>query len=47
MIYKRQDSGYREALEGVALKTLAFGEQTLLAGTCPSPLSMSKFFPDM
>lgn len=30
MFRKRQDDGYRQALPGVAMKTLAFGERTLL-----------------
>ena len=31
MFYKKTDSGFRDALEGVNFKTLAFGEKTLLA----------------
>jgi quercetin dioxygenase-like cupin family protein len=31
MFTKNDDSGYRELLDGVAMKTLAYGEKTLLA----------------
>ena len=30
MFYKRDRAGYREAVKGVALKTLVYGEKTLL-----------------
>jgi quercetin dioxygenase-like cupin family protein len=29
MFYKRDSSGYREAVKGVAMKTLVYGEKTL------------------
>ena len=31
MFYKSNDSGFKEMLEGVHLKTLAYGDRTLLA----------------
>ncbi len=31
MFYKKDDSGYKEPMEGVKLKTLTHGEKTLLA----------------
>jgi quercetin dioxygenase-like cupin family protein len=31
MFYRKHETGYREALEGVRFKTLAYGEKTLLA----------------
>jgi len=31
MFYKSDASGYKQALEGIRLKTLAYGEKTLLA----------------
>jgi quercetin dioxygenase-like cupin family protein len=31
MFYKRDDSGYRETVKGVAMKTLVYGEKTLFA----------------
>jgi quercetin dioxygenase-like cupin family protein len=31
MFYKKDGSGYRDAMEGVRFKTLAFGDKTLLA----------------
>jgi quercetin dioxygenase-like cupin family protein len=31
MFYKRNDSGYREIVKGVAIKTLVYGEKTLFA----------------
>jgi quercetin dioxygenase-like cupin family protein len=31
MFYKKVDGGYREAMKGVSLKTLTYGEKTLLA----------------
>lgn len=31
MFYKRDDTGYRELVKGVALKTLVYGEKTLFA----------------
>jgi quercetin dioxygenase-like cupin family protein len=31
MFYKKDDSGFQDALEGVGYKTLAFGDKTLLA----------------
>lgn len=31
MFYKRDTGGYKQALEGIELKTLAHGEKTLLA----------------
>ncbi len=51
MFYKKTDSGFRGALEGVNFKTLVFGEMTLLAefklsegSTVPehSPLPISR-----
>lgn len=30
MFYKRDSSGYREAVKGVAMKTLVYGKKTLL-----------------
>ncbi len=30
MFYKREDTGYRQPVPGVALKTFVFGEKTLL-----------------
>ena len=31
MFYKKSDDGYREALEGIRLKTLVYGEKTLMS----------------
>jgi quercetin dioxygenase-like cupin family protein len=31
MFYKRNDYGYREIVQGVAMKTLVYGEKTLFA----------------
>ncbi|TAL17065.1 cupin domain-containing protein [bacterium] len=31
MFYKRDETGYRGAMKGVSLKTLTYGEKTLLA----------------
>ncbi len=31
MFYKKNDSGYKEPMEGVKLKALTYGEKTLLA----------------
>jgi quercetin dioxygenase-like cupin family protein len=31
MFYKKNDEGYKEALEGIRLKTLVYGEKTLMS----------------
>ncbi len=31
MFYKKSDEGYKEALEGIQLKTLVYGEKTLMS----------------
>jgi quercetin dioxygenase-like cupin family protein len=31
MFYKKSDEGYKEALEGIRLKTLVYGEKTLMS----------------
>lgn len=31
MFYKHSDTGYKQAMDGIKLKTLAYGEKTLLA----------------
>ena len=43
MFYKKMETGYKEVMEGVRLKTLVYGEKTLL---CEFRLEKGKILPN-